>query len=101
MTFDPAPAAAALRRIRQERAVVSGLPADIAPRTEAEGAAVQLALARLVGAVPPCGFKIGATGSRMQAYLGVNEPIAGFMRAADVRRGQAELRFADFVRPGA
>jgi 2-keto-4-pentenoate hydratase len=101
MAFDPVPAAAALRRIRQERAIVSGLPADVAPRTEAEGAAVQLALARMSGAVPPCGFKIGATGTRMQAYLGVNEPIAGFMRAADVHRGHAELRFADFVRPGA
>ncbi|PPQ36477.1 2-keto-4-pentenoate hydratase [Rhodopila globiformis] len=101
MAFDPAPAAAALRRIRQERAIVSGLPAGIAPRTEAEGAAVQLALARLAGAIPPCGFKIGATGSRMQAYLGVNEPIAGFMRAADVHQGRADLRFADFVRPGA
>src|SRR5690242_18465385 len=100
MAFDPAPAAAALRRIRQERTIVSALPADIAPRTESEGASVQFALARLAGAVPPCGFKIGATGSRMQAYLGVSEPIAGFMWAADVRQGRADLRFADFVRPG-
>jgi 2-keto-4-pentenoate hydratase len=101
MAFDPTQAAAELRRIRQQRAIVSGLPAGIAPRTEAEGAAVQLALARLAGAIPPCGFKIGATGSRMQAYLGVTQPIAGFMRAADVHRGQAELPFAGFVRPGA
>src|SRR3954471_392939 len=100
MAFDPAPAAAALRRIRQDRAVVSALPAGIAPATEAEGAAVQLALAHLAGAVPPYGFKIGATGKRMQAYLGVNEPIAGFMRRGDVHHGRAGLRFADFVRPG-
>jgi 2-keto-4-pentenoate hydratase len=100
MAFDPAQAAAALRRIRQDRALVSGLPAGIAPTTKAEGAAVQLALAHLAHAVPPCGFKIGATGKRMQAYLGVNEPIAGFMRRQDVHQGHAELRFADFVRPG-
>jgi 2-keto-4-pentenoate hydratase len=100
MGFDPVPAAAALWRVRQDRVLVSPLPAGVAPATEAEGAAVQFALARLVGAVPPFGFKIGATGRRMQTYLGVNTPIGGFMRAADVYRGHAELRFADFVRPG-
>jgi 2-keto-4-pentenoate hydratase len=100
MAFDPAAAAAALRRIRQERVIVSALPAGITPTTETEGAAVQLALAHLVHAVPPYGFKIGATGKRMQAYLGVSEPIAGFMRREDIYQGQAELRFADFVRPG-
>jgi 2-keto-4-pentenoate hydratase len=62
---------------------------------------VQLALAELCGAVPPAGFKIGATGRRMQAYLGVDVPIAGFMRAENIHRGHAELRFADYLRPGA
>ena len=61
---------------------------------------MQFALARLVGAVPPAGFKIGATGRRMQLYLGVDTPIGGFMRGADIYRGHAALRFADFVRPG-
>ncbi len=79
---------------------MSPLPPGIAPATQAEGAAVQHELARLVGADPPSGFKIGATGGRMQAYLGVGAPIAGFMRAADVYRAHAELRFADFIRPG-
>jgi 2-keto-4-pentenoate hydratase len=100
MVFDPVPAARALRQIRQDRVSVTPLPAGIAPRTETEGAAVQFALARLVGAVPPVGFKIGATGRRMQAYLGVDAPIAGFMRAEDIYHGHAELRFADFVKPG-
>jgi 2-keto-4-pentenoate hydratase len=36
----------------------------------------------------------------MQEYLGVDTPIGGFMRRADIYRGYAELRFADFVRPG-
>ena len=100
MAFDPVPAATALRQIRQDRVVVSPLADDIAPKTEAEGAAVQFALARLTGAVPPFGFKIGATGKRMQAYLGVDAPIAGFMRAEDVYRSHAELRFADYIKPG-
>ncbi len=100
MAFDPAPAAAALWQVRQDRGLVAPLPSGIGPGSEAEGAAVQFALARLAGAVPPCGFKIGATGRRMQAYLGVDTPIGGFMRTADVYRGEAELRFADFVRPG-
>lgn|ERR1700761_294084 len=100
MVFDPIPAARALRQIRQDRTLVAPLPTDIAPQTEAEGAAVQAALADLVGAVNPAGFKIGATGSRMQAYLGITAPIAGFMQASDVYSGHATLRFADFIRPG-
>ncbi|HBK05159.1 MAG TPA: hypothetical protein DDZ81_04775 [Acetobacteraceae bacterium] len=100
MVFDPGPAAAALRQIRRDRVLVAPLPAGIAPATEAEGAAVQAALAGSVGAMPPVGFKIGATGKRMQVYLGVDTPIAGFMRAEDVHHGHAELRFADFIKPG-
>jgi 2-keto-4-pentenoate hydratase len=100
MAFDPVPAAKALLRIRRERSVVSALAPGVAPSTGAEGAAVQLTLAELVGAVPPAGFKIGATGKRMQVYLGIDAPIAGFMRAEDVHHEHAELRFADFVRPG-
>ncbi len=100
MPFDPGPAAAALRRFRQDRVPVAPLPFGIAPTTEAEGAAVQAALAGLAGAMPPAGFKIGATGKRMQSYLGVNAPIAGFMRAGDIYRGHADLRFAGFINPG-
>jgi 2-keto-4-pentenoate hydratase len=100
MTFDPVPAAKALQQIRRDRTTVSRLPAGISPSTEAEGAAVQFALAELAGSVPPAGFKIGATGKRMQVYLGVDAPIAGFMRAKDVHHGHADLHFADFIKPG-
>ena len=44
MSYDPEPAAAALRQARLERRLVLPLPAGIAPRTEAEGAAAQFAL---------------------------------------------------------
>jgi 2-keto-4-pentenoate hydratase len=97
--FDAVPAAQALRQIRRDRAEVWPLPREIAPSSAAEGAAVQLALAELVRAVPPAGFKIGGTGKRMQEYLGIDTPIAGFMRAEDVYHGHAELRFADFIKP--
>ena len=97
MAFDPVPAAIALRAIRRDRIVLTPLPAGIAPTTEAEGAAVQHALA---GGAAPVGFKIGATGKRMQVYLGIDGPIAGFMRHQDVYHGHADLRFADLINPG-
>lgn len=98
MNYDPEPAAAALLAARRARTLVLPLPASIAPRTEAEGAAAQLALARLVGAVPCAGFKIGATGKRMQEYLGLNGPAAGFMRT--VFRADGLVPFADCIKPG-
>jgi 2-keto-4-pentenoate hydratase len=98
MSYDPEPAAAALRQIRMARSLVLPLPASIAPRDEQEGAAAQLALARLAGAVPCAGFKIGATGKRMQEYLGLTGPAAGFMQT--VFRGDGAVRFADCIKPG-
>ncbi|HXT81662.1 MAG TPA: fumarylacetoacetate hydrolase family protein [Acetobacteraceae bacterium] len=98
--YDPAPAAAALHDIRSKRGIVRPLPASIAPQTEADGAAAQHALAVLIGEPRPAGFKIGATGKRMQEYLGLSGPAAGFMAAANVHRVSADLRFADYIRPG-
>jgi 2-keto-4-pentenoate hydratase len=98
MSFDAAPAAKALFQIRLDRTEVT-LPTAIAPATAAEGASVQFALAGMVGAVPPAGFKVGATGKRMQDYLQIDTPVAGFMRREDVYHSHAELRFADFMRP--
>ncbi|MGH7042171.1 MAG: 2-keto-4-pentenoate hydratase [Acetobacteraceae bacterium] len=80
--------------------VLAPLPVAIAPRNEAEGAAVQQALARAIGADPPAGFKIGATAKRMQEYLGLPGPAAGFMPAAGLHATGTTLRFADFHRPG-
>ena len=99
-TFDPAAVAAVLRQTRLDRTIVQPLPADAAPATVAQGAAAQRALASLVGSADPGGFKIGATGQRMQAYLGLTGPAAGFMEAANIHLVSAELRFADFIKPG-
>ena len=100
MAFDPLPAARLLHKLRQDRTPLARLTAAIAPSNATEGAAVQAALAALMDASPPVGFKIGATGKRMQAYLGVDAPIAGFIRHADLYRHQATLRFGDFIKPG-
>ncbi|MDE2007112.1 MAG: fumarylacetoacetate hydrolase family protein [Rhodospirillales bacterium] len=98
--FDPAPAAAALFAARGQGGILPVLDPAIAPRTEAEGAAAQRALAALMGADPPAGFKIGATAKRMQDYLGLTGPAAGFIPATALHETGATLRFADFHRPG-
>jgi len=36
----------------------------------------------------------------MQAYLGIGAPIGGFIHTDDLYQGHAELRFADYLRPG-
>ena len=100
MTYDPTEAASVLHAKRQRRERVTPLPPAIAPKTEIEGAAVQRALARQTGAAPPGGFKIGATARRMQAYLGLSVPIAGFMAIGGIHASGATLRFGDFVHPG-
>jgi 2-keto-4-pentenoate hydratase len=100
LTFDPALAANALHEARLARRPAGPLPADIAPRTEAEGIAVQLALAHRLGAMPPGGFKIGATTRKMQEYLGLSGPVAGFMAAASLHASPATLPWPDLRNPG-
>ena len=76
--FDPARTAAALLGHRRAREVLRALPPGAAPRSLEQGVAAQVALARAVGAVPPAGFKIGATAQGMQQYLG--RPRASWRR---------------------
>ena len=98
--YEPDKAADALHLARQRRAQIAPLAAAIAPRTEAEGAAVQYAVAQRAGAAAPAGFKIGATARRMQEYLGLSGPAAGFMAVGNLYRSGAIVRFADYLRPG-
>ena len=100
MSFAPGPAAEALLSARRARAMVGRLAPAIAPENEVDGVAVQHALAALQGATNPAGFKIGATGKRMQEYLGLTAPAGGFMRAADIHASGASLAFADNLHPG-
>jgi 2-keto-4-pentenoate hydratase len=91
MSFDAEGTARFLLDARREHARIERIDPAFGPRTGAEGAAAQLAMARLLGAEHPAGFKIGATGKTMQAYLGLSTPAAGFMEAANVHASGATL----------
>jgi 2-keto-4-pentenoate hydratase len=71
-----------------------------APADVAAGYALQRRVAEAVGALPPAGFKIGATTRQMQEYLGLDGPAAGFVPAASVNASPLAVRFADFQAPG-
>ncbi|HYZ32567.1 MAG TPA: fumarylacetoacetate hydrolase family protein [Crenalkalicoccus sp.] len=92
-------AAGAILEARRVRRLLNPLGA-LAPVNEAAGYAVQRDLAERLGALPPAGFKIGATTQRMQEYLGLSGPAAGFVAAAGLHRDGAVLRHADFLAPG-
>ena len=70
------------------------------PRSVAEGVAAQVALAGLVGSQDPPGFKIGATATAMQRYLGLDGPAAGFMSEASLHGSGSVLAWDRFFRPG-
>ena len=98
--FDADQTARALLALREQRSPVERLDPDFGPRSEAEGAAAQRALARRVGADKPAGFKIGATARIMQKYLGLAGPAAGFMASDGVHLSGARIPYASLVRPG-
>ena len=99
--FDPDALAAHLLAARRARRVLRPPPRGAAPRGYAEGVAGQRALARLLGADPPAGFKVGATAPAMQHYLGLPGPLAGFMAEAGLHGSGSSLSYAGFVAPGA
>lgn len=93
------PAAAAILAARRARGMLAPLGAA-APADVAAGYAVQREIAGILGAVPPAGFKIGATTKQMQAYLGLSGPAAGFVQAEGLQQGAGTFRYADLVAPG-
>ena len=93
------PAASAILGARAARGMLAPLGAA-APVDVAAGYAVQREVAAALGAVPPAGFKIGATTKQMQAYLGLSGPAAGFVRADDLQAESGRFRFADLIAPG-
>lgn len=92
-------AVAAILDARRARRILTPL-GPLAPVDPAAGYALQHALAESLGAVPPAGFKIGATTQQMQAYLGLDGPAAGFMEAASLHASGATLPFAALHNPG-
>jgi 2-keto-4-pentenoate hydratase len=92
-------AAEAILAARRERRMLAPLGAG-APASPETGYAVQREVAAALGALPPAGFKIGATTRQMQDYLGLTGPAAGFVPASSVNPSGREFRFADFLNPG-
>jgi 2-keto-4-pentenoate hydratase len=96
-------AAAELCATRRRRGSLDRLPADLAPRDEADAYAIQDALHACLtasgwGAV--VGYKIGCTTRVMQEYLRIPNPCAGGIFATTVQREHGHFRHADFVRVG-
>ena len=89
----------ALLDARRDKRILSPLGAA-APADEAAGYALQRQLAETLGAVPPFGFKIGATTAQMQAYLGLGGPAAGFVPASSPHPDGVRLRWSDYLKPG-
>ena len=99
--FSPDRAAAALVAARHgARQRLDRLPDGAHPATMAEGIAAQLVSATLQSARAPAGFKIGATGKRMQDYLGLDTPAAGFMPESSLHGSGSTIAIARFLHPG-
>ena len=92
-------AAAAILGARRARRILLPL-GDAAPADVAAGYAAQREVAAALGAVPPAGFKIGATTKQMQAYLGLAGPAAGFVQAENLQAESGRFRFDDLIAPG-
>jgi 2-keto-4-pentenoate hydratase len=89
-----------LRARTGRRSALEPLPDGAHPTTLEAGIAAQVELAVLVAAMPPAGFKIGATSKRMQDFLGLAGPAAGFMQDANLHASGSTLAFGQFFRPG-
>lgn len=92
-------AAETILEARRAKRILAPLGAA-SPRNPAEGYAIQLQVAKGFGAVPPAGFKIGATTRQMQEYLGLAHPAAGFVPASSLKADGITLPFSDFLAVG-
>jgi len=95
-------AAEIIAAARRGRTPLGPLPANAAPRSEAEGYLIQNALHGLLES--DCGvrvgYKIGCTSAVMQQYLGIPHPCSGGVFAKGVFRSGASLPARDFVKVG-
>lgn len=72
----------------------------VAPADVAAGYAVQRRLAERLRAIPPAGFKIGATTRQMQQYLGLDGPVAGFVPGSSFNQSGFDVPYGPFNAPG-
>lgn len=89
-------AARMILEARRGRHILAPLGAA-APMTPAEGYAVQHAVAEALGAIPPAGFKIGATTRQMQEYLGLPHPAAGFVPRGSLNADGFTAPYSSFL----
>lgn len=89
-----------LVRQHVERRPSRPMPSSVAPRDIDEAYAVQQAFvclkAQACGA--PAGYKVALTNPKMQALVGLRDPIGGRLHARQVVRGPASVRAADYGR---
>lgn len=93
-------AADLLFEMRLNRRTVAALPADVAPRSLAEGYAVQEALVRKLSehfGSHSIGYKIACTSAVAQQALGVDAPFFGVLLSHSSHRSPAALPAAGFT----
>jgi 2-keto-4-pentenoate hydratase len=93
------PTSQAVLAARRARRILAPLGAAMPADVQA-GYVAQHALAEAIGALPPAGFKIGATTRQMQVLLGLSGPAAGFVPAEGLVANGAAVPFARYLRPG-
>jgi 2-keto-4-pentenoate hydratase len=77
---------------------IDGKPLDLEQAYRVQADIVERAMAR--GAGEPVGYKVGLTGSAMQKFCGVTQPVVGRILAGRVRPNGATLRAGDYMRLG-
>jgi 2-keto-4-pentenoate hydratase len=93
-------AAQRLFEAHERRERFAPLPPALAPRTGEEAYAIQDAFVALRAQKlgPIVGYKIALTSPQMRRFVGVDDPQAGAMLEATVRRTPASVRAADYDR---
>jgi 2-keto-4-pentenoate hydratase len=92
-----------LARARLTGALVETWPESARPKDEAAAYATQELVHNALttsGSGKRIGYKIGCTTQVMQAMLGIPNPCVGGVFSSKVYHGQADLRHADYRRPG-
>ena len=89
-----------LLELRRTKHTVAALPADIVPKSLAEGYEVQDRLVRKLleaSGGRPIGYKIACTSELAQNALGVDRPFFGVLMSHTSHRGPATLKGSDYT----
>lgn len=99
---EPLAAAKIIASARLNRTPLRAFTYDAAPRSEAEGYAIQDEVHSLLAADfgPLVGYKIGCTSAVMQQYLSIPHPCASGVFAKGVQPSGASLCHKEYVRVG-